>query len=318
MSATLTQFSKLKSSPPPNPQGKRKAKPFLKWAGGKGQLVEEIRKFYPTELGRSIDRYAEPFVGGGAILFDILSTYSIREVYISDSNKELINVYTCLRDSPRSLIALLKKYESEYLPLTDEFRREIYYRKRKQFNALKKKGKDGCQIAALFVFLNKTCFNGLYRVNSKGEFNVPMGRYKHPSICDATNLQNASDLLKGADIRCADYRDSESFIDQNTFVYFDPPYRPLSLTSSFTSYTEQSFNDDCQRELAQYIKHLDAKNIYVVASNSDPKNTDVNDDFFDNLYAGMEINRISATRMINSRATSRGVISELLICSKRR
>ncbi len=293
----------------------RKVKPFLKWAGGKGQLLEEIRKCYPSELGGAIYKYAEPFVGGGAVLFDVLSNYDIDKIYISDSNAELINVYITLRDSVDGLVSLLKGYELEYLPFDKEQRKAVYYEKRSRFNKLKKLGIHNLELAALFIFLNRTCFNGLYRVNSKGEFNVPIGDYKFPAICDEDNLRRVSKALKGAIVQCADYKDSQSFIDECTFAYFDPPYRPLSLTASFTAYTESHFDDASQAELALFIKKLAAAGVYVVASNSDPKNTNAEDDFFDNLYAGMEISRIYASRMINSNAGARGKISELLICS---
>ncbi len=294
----------------------QKAKPFLKWAGGKGQVLEEIRKCYPTELGGSIYKYAEPFVGGGAVLFDVLSDYDIEEVYISDSNAELINVYVTLRDSAEQLISLLKEYENEYLPLNEEQRKAIYYKKRSLFNELKKSKTYDTEMAALFIFLNRTCFNGLYRVNSKGEYNVPIGSYKHPTICDEDNLRRVSKELKGVIIKCADYRESQSFIDKYTFAYFDPPYRPLPSSSSFTAYTENEFDDSCQEELGLFIKKLSKLGAYIVASNSDPKNTNVEDNFFDGLYSGMNIRRIYASRMINSNANARGKISELLICSK--
>lgn len=294
---------------------KQRIKPFLKWAGGKGQLLDEIRKHYPAELGGTIYKYAEPFVGGGAVLFDILSSYDIDEVYISDSNAELINAYISLRDNTENLIALLKQYESIYLPLDDDKRKTFYYEKRSRFNELKKSEQRNVELAALFIFLNRTCFNGLYRVNSKGEYNVPMGTYKSPTICDEKNLRRAAKALNGVIIECADYKKSASFIDEHTFAYFDPPYRPLPSSTSFTAFTENNFSDECQIELAQYIKRLSETGVYVIASNSDPKNTNPEDNFFDELYAGMEINRIYASRMINSNASARGKISELLICS---
>lgn len=294
----------------------QKMKPFLKWAGGKGQILDEIKRYYPAELGKQIYKYAEPFVGGGAVLLDVLSNYDIDEVYISDSNAELINVYISLRDKYDALTTLLKEYESDYLLLDNDRRKLFYYEKRSRFNHLKKADQHDVELAALFIFLNKTCFNGLYRVNSKGEYNVPMGSYKSPMICDEDNLRRVSKILNGVTIVCADYKKSASFIDKHTFVYFDPPYRPLSLTSNFTAYTKNEFDDTCQQELSQYIKKLSASGVYVVASNSDPKNTDPDDNFFDDLYFGMEIKRIYATRLINSNAKARGKISELLICSR--
>lgn len=294
----------------------QKPKPFLKWAGGKGQLLEEIRKHYPSDLGKSIHKYAEPFVGGGAVLFDVLSNYDVDDVYISDSNAELIHAYVSLRDDSDTLIGFLKEYEAIYLPMVENDRKAFYYEKRSRFNELKKGVKKTTELAALFIFLNRTCFNGLYRVNSKGEYNVPIGAYKTPTICDEENLRRVAKALEGVTIVCADYKESRKFIDKHTFVYFDPPYRPLPSSASFTAYTENDFNDECQQELGQYIKELSSSGAFVIASNSDPKNTDPEDRFFDDLYFGMEISRIYATRMINSNASERGKISELLIYSR--
>ncbi|NLD48562.1 MAG: Dam family site-specific DNA-(adenine-N6)-methyltransferase [Clostridiaceae bacterium] len=293
----------------------KRMKPFVKWAGGKGQLIDEIRKQYPKGLGDTIRKYAEPFVGGGAVLFDILNEYELDEIYISDINAELISTYQVLRDNADALISRLSQYQDEYLPLSDDFRKEYYYEKRKKFNELKCQDFLNTEIASLFIFLNRTCFNGLYRVNSKGEYNVPIGSYKSPLICDVDNLRQVSKALSGVSIVCGDYRKSNDFIDNNTFVYFDPPYRPLNATSSFTAYTENMFDDKAQSELAEYIQQVSDKGAYVVASNSDPKNINPDDDFFDELYSKMKIMRISASRMINSNAGSRGKISELLICS---
>lgn len=290
-------------------------KPFLKWAGGKGQLIKEIEKYYPFEKHQEINKYAEPFVGGGAILFDILSKYELKEVYISDINKELINTYCTIRDNVDELIELLSAYQEEYLPLNSENRKKYYLVKRDRFNYLKINDSDKTHIekASLMIFLNRTCFNGLYRVNKKGLFNVPMGNYKKPCICDSENLINVSEKLKNVQIVCSDYRNSIDFIDEKTFVYFDPPYRPLNNTSSFTAYTENLFNDESQIELADYINQLDKKGAKIVISNSDPKNTNENDDFFENIYSDKIIKRVNASRMINSKASSRGKIKELII-----
>ena len=290
-------------------------KPFIKWAGGKGQLLKEIKKFYPFE-NKKIDKYAEPFIGGGAVLFDILTNYDIKKAYISDVNKELINIYKVIQNKAEDLITFLKKFEEDYLPLENEKRKEYYLQKREEYNNWKKRyNAENIEEmgAALFIFLNKTCFNGLYRVNKKGEFNVPMGAYKNPKICDEENLKNVSLALKNVKITYADYRESKDFIDENTFVYMDPPYRPLNITSSFTSYTENDFSDKEQIELANYIDILNEKGAKVVISNSDPKNTNENDNFFDDLYKNYNINRVKASRMLNSKANSRGEINELLI-----
>lgn len=293
---------------------KKGIKPFLKWAGGKGQLISEIEKYYPFSDGK-ITKYAEPFVGGGAVLFDILNRYDLEEVYISDVNEELINSYVVIRDKVDMLIALLEEYQEEYLPMEKEDRKEYYLNKRSRFNELKMQP-DGINIvekAALMIFLNKTCFNGLYRVNKKGAFNVPMGAYKKPLICDEDNIRAISTKLKGIEIVCGDYKKSEEFIDEATFVYFDPPYRPLTETASFTSYTSDMFFDEQQKELAEFVEAMSHRGARIVVSNSDPKNTDANDDFFDSIYSKQKIKRIEATRMINSKASGRGKIKELLI-----
>ncbi|MFZ7988434.1 DNA adenine methylase [Fusobacterium watanabei] len=289
-------------------------KPFIKWVGGKGQLLSEINKLYPVELGKNINKYAEIFVGGGAVLFDILNKYKLDEVYISDKNLELINTYKSIRDDVGILIKLLKEMEEQYTSLNNENRKLYYYEKRREYNNLKINiEENNIEKAVLFIFLNKTCFNGLYRVNKKGEFNVPMGAYKNPKICDKENLKNVSMALKNVKIIYADYRESESFIDEKTFVYIDPPYRPLNTSSSFTSYTENDFSDKEQIELAEYIDLLNKKGAKIVLSNSDPKNNNIDDNFFDELYKNYNINRVKATRMLNSNASLRGVINELLI-----
>ncbi len=245
-------------------------KPFLKWAGGKGQLLKEIEKYYPFDNG-TITKYAEPFVGGGAVLFDILSKYDLEQIYISDINAELINTYVIIREHIGELIELLEKYQREYVPLETENRKSYYMAKRDRFNGLKVNGNETENIekAALMIFLNKTCFNGLFRVNKKGLFNVPMGSYKKPLICDEKNLRAVSGKLQNVKIVCGDYRESAAFIDEHTFVYFDPPYRPLTETASFTAYTEGLFNDKEQIELAEFVECMHKKGAKMVVSNSD-------------------------------------------------
>ena len=288
-------------------------KPFLKWAGGKGQLLKEIEKYYPFHTDSKIIKYAEPFVGGGAVLFDILNKYELQEVYISDINAELINTYTIIRDNVGALLNILRQFEDDYLLLNSDDRKEAYLMKRMRFNELKSKEDSSVELAALMIFLNKTCFNGLYRVNRKGEYNVPMGAYKNPLICNEKNLKAVSNKLQNVKIVCGDYKESADFIDDKTFVYFDPPYRPLTATANFTSYTENLFDDKKQLELANFVQQIDNKGAKVVISNSDPKNTNENDDFFDNAYAKQNIKRVSATRMINRNSDKRGRINELLI-----
>lgn len=289
-------------------------KPFLKWAGGKGQLLKEIRQYYPFESG-TITKYAEPFVGGGAVLFDILNKYHLTEVYISDINSELINTYIVIRDNIDELLEFLLIYQNEYIPLKDDGRKDYYTAKRERFNIIKVSNNvsENIEKAALMIFLNKTCFNGLFRVNKKGLFNVPMGRYKRPLICDEDNLRAISFKLRNVKIVCGDYRKSMDFIDEHTFAYFDPPYRPITDTASFTAYNENLFDDNEQIELANFISKMHKKGAMIVASNSDPKNANPDDNFFDDIYSNYKIKRVKAMRMINCNSESRGKIKELLI-----
>ena len=293
-------------------------RPFLKWAGGKGQLLPEIRKIYPKGLGDTITRYAEPFLGGGAVLLDLLDTYSLEAVYAGDTNGELVNAYLCVRDHPEELVERLRAMEAEYLPLDAQGRKAVYYAARTRFNGLLGRapgGEGAAERAALLLFLNRTCFNGLFRVNARGEFNVPMGAYKNPSICDGDNLRRVSRLLQGVELVWAPYPRAAAFADGRTFLYADPPYRPLTQTSSFTAYTRSAFGDAQQRELAAFLRELAERGVKVAASNSDPRNSDPEDDFFDVLYRGFTIRRVPASRMINADAAARGKVNELLITS---
>ena len=292
-----------------------RVRPVLKWAGGKTQLLSQIAQRYPQELGKKISKYAEPFIGAGAVLFDILSKYSLDAVYISDINEALINMYVQIKKNVENLICELSSIEKTYWQSDEAERKRIYTQKRNIFNQLISNPDETNAIprAYLLIFLNRTCFNGLYRVNRRGFFNVPIGSYKKPLICDTENLRKVSEALKNVEVVCGNYAQCETFVDQNTFVYFDPPYRPLSTTSNFTSYTEQSFDDKEQEKLALFAKKLSEKKASVLLSNSDPKNTDPNDSFFDDLYSDFRISRVYASRMINSNAQNRGAVSELLI-----
>lgn len=281
------------------------AKPFVKWVGGKTQLLDEIRTKYP----QAIEKYCEPFVGGGAVLFDILSKFHPKEILINDINKSLINTYKEIRCNCENLILELKKLQNLYLSKNEVEKKEMFYEKRSRFNLLD----ENLEKASLFIFLNKTCFNGLYRVNSKGEFNVPFNNAKNPLICDAENLRECSRLLQKVEMKVGDYKECKVFIDNETFVYIDPPYRPLTQTSAFTSYSENIFADKEQIELGNFIAEISKNGAKVLASNSDPKNINENDNFFDDLYSQFEIERVSASRMINSNAKKRGAINELLI-----
>lgn len=290
-------------------------KPFVKWAGGKGSLIPQLKNFYPFELeNKTINKYIEPFVGGGAVLINILQKYQIKEAYAFDINLDLINCYNVIKTDVENLIKELTIKEKEFIKLEQEEKQKYFYNIRKEYNSYKiKENELNVKRATEFIFLNRTCFNGLYRVNKNGEFNVPCGKYKNPTICDSDNLRKLSYLIKNVVFQYGDYKKSEKYVDSKTFVYFDPPYRPLSITSGFTSYTKEDFDDENQKELGNFFKKLDAKNAKLMLSNSNPKNINKNDDFFEKIYKGFNINEVYAKRMINSNAKGRGEISELLI-----
>lgn len=299
------------------------AKPFLKWAGGKTQLLTTFEGYYPTPLQEkaSID-YHEPFLGGGAVFFHLAQHYAIRSAYLYDINQELILTYRVVQEKVDDLLEYLYSLEKTYLALDDTQRTVFYYETRKAYNEERllinynKLNTLWVARAAKMIFLNKTCFNGLVRFNSKGEFNTPAGKYKNPTICDEQNLQLVSGLLGNANIINAPYKEVEQHLSSSpAFVYFDPPYRPISDTSSFKSYSKHPFNDEDQIALANLYTQLHEKGHYLMLSNSDPKNENKNDDFFDELYAPHHIYRVPAKRMINSKASSRGDINELLVCS---
>lgn len=290
------------------------AHPFVKWAGGKSQLLNTLKENFPDGIGAEIKKYVEPFVGGGALLFSLLNEYEFDEVYICDNNKELINAYEIIKNHHKELLWLLGEMQDKYIAFSNlEEKQYYYYEQREKFNKNELSDKNAIEKAALFIFLNKTCFNGLYRVNKKGKFNVPFGKHDSPTICDTENIVKLSEILEKVTLYCGDYREVLNFADSSTFVYIDPPYRPLSTTSGFTSYTEEQFSDKNQEELAEVFKKLSQNGAKVMLSNSDPHNTNPSDDFFDNLYRGFDIMRVDAARMINSKGASRGKIKELLI-----
>jgi DNA adenine methylase (dam) len=296
------------------------ARPFLKWAGGKKQLLEEFDKRFPKSLlNGQINKYVEPFVGGGAVLFYVLQKFEFDECHIYDANEELILVYSVVKNDVDSLIENLGVLQSSYLDLDEEGRKEFFYDIRTKFNENKSKidfetyEVDWVERASELIFLNRTCFNGLFRVNSKGEFNVPIGRYKNPKILDEDNLQNASLVLKNVIIHHGDFEDCESVVDERTFVYFDPPYRPISKTSSFNSYSKDAFDDVSQIRLAKFYKKLHSKGAKLMLSNSDPKNENPDDHFFEDIYSEFKIERVPAKRMINANGNGRGSIKELII-----
>lgn len=292
-----------------------KIRPFVKWAGGKGSLIPQLNNFYPYELKNGIiERYIEPFVGGGAVLIDILQKYDVQEAYAFDINIDLINSYNVIKRNVEDLITNLKQMETEYLQLEQEERKNYFYNKRDEYNNYTlKENEQNIQRAAQFIYLNRTCFNGLYRVNKAGKFNVPMGSHKNPTICDEENLKNLSKLIQNVQFQYGDYKRSMEYVTENTFVYFDPPYRPLNVTSGFTSYTKEDFNDENQKELAEFYRELNEQNAKLMLSNSNPKNTNKEDNFFDNIYQGFNIDEIYASRMINANSKGRGKISEILV-----
>ena len=295
------------------------AKPFVKWAGGKGQLLNKFDEMYPQELiDGKIKTYIEPFIGGGAVFFDILQRYKVQKAVIVDLNKELINCYRCIKADVNELIKSLTKLETEFLNTEENKRKDYFLKVRYNYNNIHLNGKYDFEKASNFIFLNRTCFNGLYRVNSRGEFNVPFGKYKNPKICDKENLLLVSKLLRNVEIRFGDYSISKEYITDNSFVYFDPPYRPLLENKSFVSYDKKGFDDDNQKELANFVKELSNQGVKIMLSNSDPKNTNHEDNFFDNLYKGFEIDRIHARRMINCQADKRGDITEIVVRNYKR
>lgn len=297
-----------------------KAKPFLKWAGGKTQLINEIETRLPQDIKktRKIKKYFEPFLGGGAVFFYLKCNYKMKKAYLYDINKELILVYQTVKNDYENLINELEYIEEKFIPLEHADRKDFYLNIRKKFNEslqefeFEKYSDEFVTRASYTIFLNKTCFNGLFRVNKKGEFNVPMGKYKNPKICDHHNLQQCSDALKTAKIYNSSFKKSEELIDENSLVYLDPPYRPINKTSHFTSYSEHEFMDKEQKELAEYFERI-SKKANAILSNSDPKNEDESDNFFDDLYSNFRIDRVLAKRFINSNASKRGAINEIIV-----
>lgn len=289
------------------------AKPFLKWAGGKTQLINDIEKALPKDISREKFTYIEPFVGSGAILFWMLSNFqNLQKAIINDINEDLINTYKTIASKPKELASILEIFQNEYHGLDgqEEAKKEYFYSKRVLYN---KRIEEQSGQAALFIFLNRTCFNGLYRVNRKNEYNVPMGSYKRPTICDKENILAVSQALQKVEILCGDYEETLNYADKNTLFYFDPPYKPLSETSSFNSYAKDEFNDSEQIRLKDFCSKLDKVNHTWILSNSDVKSKDINDNFFDDLYSDFNIQRVDARRSINANPEKRGSLKELLI-----
>ena len=295
-------------------------RPFLKWAGGKTQLLNEFHQRLPEEVKTGkITRYAEPFIGGGAFFLSLNRNYSFERCMICDVNEELILTYNVIKKAVKQLIENLGMLESEYRSKDERGKKLLYYEVRDEFNRklpqidFQRFSPQWTELAARIIFLNRTCFNGLFRVNQKGEFNVPFGKYKNPEICNSENLINVSALLKTTRIVSGDFTRCRRFVDDTTFVYFDPPYRPLNQTSSFTSYTKSGFSEKDQVRLVEFFRELDRKGAKVMLSNSDPRNQDPNDTFFDDHFSDYTIERVPANRVINSNGARRGKINELII-----
>jgi DNA adenine methylase len=288
------------------------AKPFVKWAGGKSQLINEIDKTINFNKSEKFT-YIEPFVGGGAILFWMLENFpNMEKVVINDVNSDLIITYKTIKSNVDELINILKLWEAEYHAFTDlpEDRKVYYYSKRELFNSRKS---DKTTHAALFIFLNRTCFNGLFRVNQSNGFNVPIGSYKTPMICDSENLNSVSKALQKVEILNDDFTQTLNHAGKNTLFYFDPPYKPLSETSSFNSYSKDEFNDNEQIRLKAFCDKLDKLGHQWILSNSDVKGKNPHDNFFDDLYKSYIISRVKARRNINANGNKRGELNELLI-----
>jgi DNA adenine methylase len=298
-----------------------KAKPFIKWVGGKGRLLEQFEQYYPSELKEGvIKKYVEPFLGGGALYFSIREKYKIQNAYLSDLNRDLIVTYTVIKNKHAVLLDFLEQYQKQYNETAGGKRADLFLAVRRDFNErrfeinYKKLSDNWISRAAQFIFLNKTCFNGLFRLNVKGEFNVPFGKYKNANIFDPDNIIAVSSALQNAEIVHAPYFDCYAAINDKTFVYFDPPYRPITQTSRFTAYTGFEFTDKQQLELADFFQKADKeKGARLMLSNSDPTSVNPFDTFFEKAYQGYSVNKVSANRAVNCNGAGRGKISELLI-----
>ncbi|MDP3105120.1 MAG: DNA adenine methylase [Candidatus Methanoperedens sp.] len=264
---------------------------FIKWAGGKTQLLNQFVDFFPKQF----NKYFEPFLGSGAVFYYIKNRYPDKEFCLSDNNQELINCYEIIKDDVEGLLNLLKEHRSKHC-------KEYYYFQR----GIDTKNLSKMEAVARFIYLNKTCFNGLYRVNSKGKFNVPIGSYKNPSIFQEKDLREAQKLLQGVTLNAMPFEEIINIAQQKDFVYFDPPYHPLSPTSSFTSYTRNSFSEKDQRRLADVYRELNKKGCQLMLSNS-------YSNFILELYSDYRIEKVSAKRMINCNGNGRGAIAEAVI-----
>ena len=289
------------------------AKPFIKWVGGKGQLIEQLTNLLPKDFRCWKDTtYIEPFVGGGAMLFYMLQHFpNIKHAVINDINTDLTTCYQTIRDNAEELILSLKDIEEYYLSIKEEEERKSFFMSvREQYN---QKNLAPVDNTTKFIFLNRTCFNGLYRVNKSGLFNVPFGKYKNPKICDPQTIRKDSELLQRVEILNGDFEETFNYAKGNTLFYFDPPYRPLSDTSSFNDYTKESFNDDAQIRLKEYCDRINNAGYSFMLSNSDCKGKTESDNFFDILYKDYQIERVWASRSINANPNKRGKLTEILV-----
>ena len=296
-----------------NSNNMAKGKPFIKWVGGKGQLIEQLDSLLPADFDKWEDvTYIEPFVGGGAMLFYMLQRYpNIKHAVINDVNKDLANLYWIVSDFPEALIKSLSYIENKYFALqSDDERRAFFLKCRKWYNESKI---DYIEKSAYFIFLNQTCFNGLYRVNKKGLINVPFGKYKNPKIRDSATIRKDSELLQKVEILTGDFEKTFDYAKGSTLFYFDPPYRPITKTSAFTDYTKDSFNDDSQVRLKEYCDKINKAGYKFMLSNSDGKSVNEDDNLFDTLYANYEIDRVFASRSINRKKKKRGKLTEILV-----
>lgn len=289
------------------PRNSSPISPFLKWAGGKSQLLDSIVDCLPESFGT----YFEPFLGGGALFFRLVSMGKIRRAVLSDANKDLINCYLVVRDGLDALISRLEYYQ-KYVGAKDFF----YEVARPLFNRIRLKTglERDVEKAALLIYLNKTCFNGLYRVNSRGEFNVPWGRYESPALYDEANLRSVSRALdqRRVEIRCCDYRGAVRNASAGDLVYFDPPYQPLNRTSSFTQYTPDSFSEDEQRALAETFRDLDGRGCKVMLSNSCSPTVEA---LYRDYISRGQFRVAMAARAISCLGDGRGRIPEYIICN---
>lgn len=271
-------------------------KPFLKWVGGKGQLLNQLLPLFPQGHEGA---YFEPFFGGGAAFFALSPVVG----QINDVNKALMSAYTNVRDNVEKVIEALRELENDYLSLGAEARQTFYYDRRTEYN---QEPHDTIRKTALLIFLNKTCFNGLYRENRKGEFNVPHGRYSNPTICDDSTLRATSGALRHVKINSSSFEEAVVDAKAGDFVYFDPPYHPLNPTSSFTSYSVDDFSEYDQQHLKEVVDSLTKRGVKVALSNSDSQ-------LINELYKDYRIEKVLASRSINSVASKRGKITEVLV-----